>query len=124
MTYPTTWEIPSIAALADLLGVHAQWRERALCRSADPSLFDSAERRETTGRWRRYPQRVEHVVRTYCTPCPVRQECRTYAAEANTEGVWGGEWRWRKSGGSRLKVIPVALPETATDEDPTNEGHR
>ncbi len=111
MTFPTTWDLTEL--LVEMLGVHSTWREKALCRGADPDLFDSSQQGEGSGRWRKYPVRVEDVVRSYCTPCPVREECREFAAGANTEGVWGGEWRHRRSGRVRVEVVPVVLPESA-----------
>lgn len=111
--FPSNWAIPSAASLAHALGALAEWRDRALCRDADPALFDPAVRGEGAGRWRRYPERVQRAVHDYCAVCPVRLDCRLFAAQANTEGVWGGEWRHRQTGGSRVEVIPVVLAEPA-----------
>lgn len=70
----------SISKLADALR-NNDWVKDAACRDLDPDLFF-----------------VYHEAgKSYCNggelsgPCPVREECLTYALEANERyGVWGG----------------------------------
>ena len=55
------------------------WRARARCHGVDPGLF--------------YPERGESAdpAKAVCRPCPVREQCLSYALDNNEEfGVWGG----------------------------------
>lgn len=56
------------------------WRLQAACRGVDTELFVSSARRNNYS-----------AARPICEPCPVREECLSYAVENTiTLGLWGG----------------------------------
>jgi len=57
------------------------WEDRANCRDANPKLFYAVGDSTATN------QHNNEVIRTYCTPCPVRTQCLQNADE---HGIWGG----------------------------------
>ena len=64
--------------------IAADWRELALCRDSEPSLFFPVG---STG------PAMEQIAeaQTICAECPVREACLQYALATNqTAGVWGG----------------------------------
>ncbi len=62
----------------------SDWRDEALCRDTDPSLFFPVG---TTGQ---ALVQIDHAKQT-CTECSVRQECLDFALDTNQDsGVWGG----------------------------------
>jgi WhiB family transcriptional regulator, redox-sensing transcriptional regulator len=65
------------SALAD--AALGEWTERALCTQADPEIF--------------FPPKGDPgtEAKQICASCPVREECLTYAIEADEKfGIWGG----------------------------------
>ncbi|MGW0173405.1 WhiB family transcriptional regulator [Rhodococcus sp. NPDC003322] len=55
-----------------------EWQLRARCRTHDVDFFGET------------PELVRHA-KSVCAGCPVREECRWFAARAGeTHGVWGG----------------------------------
>ena len=63
---------------------HADWRDDAACRDADPELFFPIG---TTGP---APAQIDEAKRI-CQACPVRQPCLAWALDHGiTSGVWGG----------------------------------
>jgi WhiB family redox-sensing transcriptional regulator len=64
--------------------IAADWRELALCRDSEPSLFFPVG---STG------PAMEQIAeaKTICAECPVQESCLQYALTTNQEaGVWGG----------------------------------
>lgn len=59
----------------------ADWRESAACRGVGPAPFFPS----STGVHHR--AQAQAAVRTYCTVCPVREQC--VAEGVNEHGVWG-----------------------------------
>ena len=76
------------------------WRDRAACRNADTALF--------------FPGRGENkkvaAAVAYCSSCPVRDECLTYAlhfADRDLPGIYGGTTeQQRQKLRRRLKIYP------------------
>ena len=62
----------------------ADWRELALCRDSEPSLFFPVG---TTG------PALDHIAeaKVICGQCDVQESCLQYALQTNQEaGIWGG----------------------------------
>ena len=76
-----------MSILASSLALRAaddEWRDRALCRNTDPSLFFPVG---TTGV---ALVQIEHA-KQVCNQCPVKQECLDFALATNQDsGIWGG----------------------------------
>ena len=76
-----------MSILASSLALRAaddEWRDRALCRNTDPSLFVPVG---TTGV---ALVQIEHA-KQVCDQCPVKQECLDFALATNQDsGIWGG----------------------------------
>lgn len=67
------------------------WRTRAACRGADPSLF---EERTMSGPVQRVPQEILMAALRYCQGCPVLSECKAEAdANPALRGLLGGVYR-------------------------------
>ena len=61
-----------------------EWRDRALCRDTDPSLFFPVG---TTGL---ALVQIDHA-KQVCNQCPVTKECLDFALSTNQDsGIWGG----------------------------------
>jgi WhiB family transcriptional regulator, redox-sensing transcriptional regulator len=61
-----------------------EWRDRALCRNTDPSLFFPV------GATGIALVQIEHA-KQVCDQCPVKQECLDFAIATNQDsGIWGG----------------------------------
>ncbi len=64
--------------------IAADWRELALCRDSEPSLFFPVG---STGP---AMEQIEEA-KVICAECPVQESCLQYALTTNQEaGVWGG----------------------------------
>lgn len=62
------------------------WRLRAACRTADPSLFFTVE-----GERPHAAQVREATAKAICAECPVRRQCGSYAVLTPVKwGIWGG----------------------------------
>jgi WhiB family redox-sensing transcriptional regulator len=76
-----------VSILASSLALRAaddEWRDRALCRDTDPSLFFPVG---TTGL---ALVQIDHA-KQVCRQCPVTQECLDFALATNQDsGIWGG----------------------------------
>lgn len=59
------------------------WQEDAACHDADPELFAVDHDQ----------QLAEAVIHRWCVGCPVTEQCRAYAEQTSSVGVWGGELR-------------------------------
>ena len=67
-----------------------EWRLRAYCRGADPEQF-FPHRGSGRGAEAEYRRAVNDVRQTYCSHCPVIQQCRGDALRRdNRFGIWGG----------------------------------
>jgi len=56
-----------------------EWRELALCRGEDQSIFFPENDRLASGR-----------AKAICATCPVMAQCMDYAIAHDEVGVWGG----------------------------------
>jgi WhiB family redox-sensing transcriptional regulator len=76
-----------VSILASSLALRAaddEWRDHALCRDTDPSLFFPVG---TTGL---ALVQIEHA-KQVCSQCPVTRECLDFALATNQDsGIWGG----------------------------------
>ncbi len=64
--------------------ISADWRELALCRDSEPTLFFPVG---TTGHALDLIAEAKQV----CGQCPVQESCLQYALQTNQEaGIWGG----------------------------------
>ena len=76
-----------MSILASSLALRAaddEWRDRALCRDTDPSLFFPVG---TTGL---ALVQIDHA-KQVCNQCPVTSECLDFALTTNQDsGIWGG----------------------------------
>lgn len=84
----------------------SEWRDRAECAYADPTLFD-----RPNGKGFRIPRSAQ-IAASYCAECPVKAECREDADDAEDEGVRGGEMGYRTSSGKYHRLPIVPLPST------------
>ena len=68
---PVTMPGPAIPAVGD-------WQGRGLCIGEDPDLF--------------FPSHGDPgaQARGICAACPVRDDCLSYASDADELGIWGG----------------------------------
>jgi len=81
---PETATMQTIDTLFDEELVLLDWRDLAACNGHDPNLFFPAG--ETGPAARQIAQ-----AKKICAPCPVVEDCLTYAIETNqVAGVWGG----------------------------------
>jgi len=63
---------------------HANWRDDAACRDADPDLFFPVS---TTGSARRQIDEAKRI----CRACPAQGQCLAWVLDQPiTNGVWGG----------------------------------
>lgn len=82
------------------------WRELAKCKGMDPNLF--------------FPERGDAKqvswCKTFCSTCPVRQECLDYASTyAIDTGIWGGEGsRGIRANRRRMGIFGVRRPRELT----------
>lgn len=60
------------------------WVDRAVCGALDAAEVFTAARKPEPGELA--------LLERVCQRCPVRQDCRDYAAEAPVYGFWGGTW--------------------------------
>lgn len=91
-----------LANFLDVLG-DTGWQEKAACKdSPDPTMFDLEDPRNS------------EAIDSYCTFCPVRNECLTYARDNK---LWGSIW----GGSTELDKDPRHEPGWATDY--CNKGH-
>jgi len=67
------------------------WRERAACGTADPTLF---EEKTFSGPVKRLPEEILATAYRYCQGCPVLAECKAEAdANPALRGLLGGVYR-------------------------------
>lgn len=79
------------------------WRDRAECAYADPTLFDRPD-----GWGARIPK-AARIAASYCQNCDVHNECGADANENRAEGVRDGMWGVITSHGyRRLPITPIA----------------
>lgn len=83
----------NFAALSDAIQV-PEWMDEAECRGADPETFFDKDR-------------IAEAL-AYCEKCPVKKECRQFANQHKTYGVFGG----------RVKLILKPEPELPEDKLP------
>ena len=61
----------------------SDWREAALCRGVDPSVFHPADEEEN--------EFSAEPAKAICFQCPVREACLEHAiAVREKHGIWGG----------------------------------
>lgn len=71
-----------MSTLSALIGVQAEWKERAACAGTSFSLFFPTL--ET-------PIDLVDKAKAVCAACPVTEDCLQYAFETNqVSGIWGG----------------------------------
>lgn len=58
-----------------------RWSDHAECRNADPETFFP----ETN------EQKAAKAWESYCTACPVIEQCRDYAERHQEQGIWGNQ---------------------------------
>jgi WhiB family redox-sensing transcriptional regulator len=76
----------SIARLPMPLMEAYEWQYEGACREADPETFFSPESERGPRRHAR-----EHLAKTYCARCSVRDQCLQHALKVKEPyGVWGG----------------------------------
>lgn len=92
-----TNNLARVGALAGLVGANDAWRNEAMCKEADPRLFDPPNQGfniKKDGKYD-YPQHVLEAVRV-CAQCPVsgmQGPCYRLAETLGMHGVWGGVFR-------------------------------
>lgn len=74
-----------------------RWRDQAGCTEAEPTLFDSLSKREST-ECDSKPRELGRIRAglSYCDACPVRARCLEWAKATGQQGVWGGEYLSRE----------------------------
>lgn len=69
----------AVSRLAEFLFDPAPWKEQAACHGKDPDLFFMKQGVSS------------RRGRAVCRTCAVEKECKQYALDTGSEGVWGGE---------------------------------
>ena len=71
-----------MSTLSSLVGIAAEWKEKAACAGTSFSLFFPTP--ET-------PVALIEKAKAVCAACPVAEDCLQYAFETNqVSGIWGG----------------------------------
>jgi len=87
---------------------HANWRDDAACRDADPDLFFPVS---TTGSALRQIDEAKRI----CRACPAQGQCLAWALDQPiTDGVWG------RHHGGRAALYPK--PMEKNDNEPGRRG--
>jgi WhiB family redox-sensing transcriptional regulator len=104
-------DVLAIAAAVEALGFvdndrAEEWRDLAICPSADPEIF--------------HPKRgdviTSKMAKKICSSCPVEDQCLAYALEKDLDwGIWGGKSASeRKAIRARTNKHPVQALEIAS----------
>jgi hypothetical protein len=87
------------------------WRDKAACHGANPNLFD-ARNFYTPTDW----ETIEQGATTYCSACPVREDCRAEGDNYRHWGTWGAVHRRVRQG----RYVWDVLVEGATEPQLTD----
>lgn len=93
------FKIKGLKNLSDVVLSQVSWKDKALCRTKETSIFFGNPKSNET-----------NLAVSICKSCPVRQDCFYEAIQYGYDGVWGGS-----TAEQRQSIIDVVMESNITN---------